>query len=56
MKEYDCEDDVEIIYSRAAGLYAACIAIMVLINSGTTTNTALNMLDCVIHITSKVGF
>ena len=47
-------DDDVINYSQAAGVFAACSAIMMLINSGAATNKTLRMLYCVLQHSVKL--
>ena len=47
-------DDDVINYSQAAGVFAACSAIMMLINSGAATNKTLRMLYCVLQHSLKL--
>ena len=47
-------DDDVINYAQAAGVFAACSAIMMLINSGAATNKTLRMLHCVIQHSLKL--
>ena len=47
-------DDDVINYSQAAGAFAACSAIMMLLNSGAATNKMLRMLYCVLQHSLKL--